>query len=411
MPNSGPAGPLVTPLANPTWRGPVGDGTATIEAGDDAWYAYPGTGGSSIYYDPDPSGTDYHLGEDWNREGGELASDQACAVGAGTVVFDGWMSGYGNTVIIDHGHTADGRTHTYSLYAHLATADNFGTELGVDPGDPVGTIGATGGTYSTHLHFELFEAETWAIGVNLGGGWLYDWEMETAESVTFDAQGNITSVVLTGEVDASRAGEEYARYYTSDYFIDTASTKVRWYDDPGGGHFIAGSSDDWEIFGLDGNDTLKGRSGDDLLSGGTGNDRLLGRAGEDAIYGDDGNDLLGGFCGRGDRLYGGDGADTLLGNGRGDVLAGNAPPLPSEEGVWADGDADVFRFSRNSAGTATILDFEDGLDRIDLSALANGMGDLTITSLGDDKKIVAGDLTIILDGAGGASLTTSDFIF
>lgn len=207
-----------------TWRTPVGDGDETIRTGDDAWYAYPRCGGSSFYNE---NGR-YHLGVDWNREGGgKLPSDQARAFGAGTVALDGAMSGYGNSVFVDHGVAYDGQTHLFSLYAHLATADNFGSDLSVTAGQSLGQIGASGGNYAVHLHFELFDAETWAIGVNLGGGSAYDWEVEGAESVTFDAMGNITPVLLTVEVDASRAGREDARHFTSDAFIDIDAGRDR----------------------------------------------------------------------------------------------------------------------------------------------------------------------------------------
>jgi murein DD-endopeptidase MepM/ murein hydrolase activator NlpD len=70
------------------------------------------------------------------------------AAGAGTVSFAGTASGYGLTVIIDHG---DGRT---TLYAHLSRLDvQAGTE--VSEGAVVGAVGATGLVTGPHLHFEV----------------------------------------------------------------------------------------------------------------------------------------------------------------------------------------------------------------------------------------------------------------
>ncbi len=70
------------------------------------------------------------------------------AVAAGTVVFAGWMRGYGNLLILDHG----GGYH--SLMAHLATVVPApGAE--VQPGEEVGTVGDTGSLKGAYLYFEI----------------------------------------------------------------------------------------------------------------------------------------------------------------------------------------------------------------------------------------------------------------
>ncbi len=77
------------------------------------------------------------------REGSPVA-----AVAAGTVAFAGWLKGYGNLVIVDHG----GGYHTLS--AHLAT---LGVEAGslVEPGAALGTVGDTGSLKGPYLYFEI----------------------------------------------------------------------------------------------------------------------------------------------------------------------------------------------------------------------------------------------------------------
>jgi Ca2+-binding RTX toxin-like protein len=75
------------------------------------------------------------------------------------------------------------------------------------------------------------------------------------------------------------------------------------------------------LFGMDGNDSVRGNSGADTLFGGNGNDSLNGGAHDDLVYGEAGNDSLLGHVGH-DLLSGGDGADTLNGQGDNDTLQG-----------------------------------------------------------------------------------------
>ena len=56
------------------------------------------------------------------------------------------------------------------------------------------------------------------------------------------------------------------------------------------------------------------------------------------------------------RADGGDGADVLIGGARSDNLFGGG----------ADADVDVFRFA-DDGGSDQIWDFEDGVDKIDLT--------------------------------------------
>jgi septal ring factor EnvC (AmiA/AmiB activator) len=70
------------------------------------------------------------------------------AVAAGTVVFAGWLRGYGNLLILDHG----GGYH--SLMAHLSTVvPAVGAE--VQAGEEVGTVGDTGSLKGAYLYFEI----------------------------------------------------------------------------------------------------------------------------------------------------------------------------------------------------------------------------------------------------------------
>ena len=87
-----------------------------------------------------------------------------------------------------------------------------------------------------------------------------------------------------------------------------------------------------ELYGGEGNDSLKGGdlgdivtggTGSDWLRGGLGDDKLTGELGDDALEGNEGNDTLLGGVGA-DVLVGAAGNDVLLGGADDDVLAGGA---------------------------------------------------------------------------------------
>lgn len=102
-------------------------------------------------------------------------------------------------------------------------------------------------------------------------------------------------------------------------------------------------------------------AGDDLIAGNHRDNRLTGNGGNDTLFGYDGADVLQGGAGS-DVLRGGEGMDHLSGGADRDFLTGGA-------------DADVFVFaSAADAGLGAardqIMDFQPGLDLVDVSALA-----------------------------------------
>jgi murein DD-endopeptidase MepM/ murein hydrolase activator NlpD len=75
------------------------------------------------------------------------AGSQIRAVAGGTVIFAGWMGGYGNLTIIDHGNGLA------TAYAHQSAQYVGGGT--VSQGQAIGAVGCTGSCTGNHLHFEV----------------------------------------------------------------------------------------------------------------------------------------------------------------------------------------------------------------------------------------------------------------
>lgn len=92
----------------------------------------------------------------WYHTGIDLANHDNPPVSAsqgGTVVKAGWNAGgYGNYVVIDHGNGYK------TLYAHMLNGSLL-VKAGdvVKQGQRIGTMGSTGRSTGTHLHFEVFK--------------------------------------------------------------------------------------------------------------------------------------------------------------------------------------------------------------------------------------------------------------
>jgi Tol biopolymer transport system component len=141
----------------------------------------------------------------------------------------------------------------------------------------------------------------------------------------------------------------------------------------GGNDGVRGGAGDDRIGGGAGDDTAAGGSGTDRLAGGAGIDQLSGDGGDDRISGGAGNDVLQGGGG-GDRLSGGggddglnggQGSDQLRGGGGADVLDGKG----AQDILAGGAGEDVFAFTVGDGTLDRVLDFVQGEDRIDLSAL------------------------------------------
>ena len=70
------------------------------------------------------------------------------AAAAGTVIYAGWLGGYGNLVVVDHGNGLS------TAYAH-ASSILVSVGQSVSQGQTVSLVGSTGNSSGPHLHFEV----------------------------------------------------------------------------------------------------------------------------------------------------------------------------------------------------------------------------------------------------------------
>jgi murein DD-endopeptidase MepM/ murein hydrolase activator NlpD len=70
------------------------------------------------------------------------------AAAGGTVIYAGWLGGYGNLVVIDHHNSL---ATAYGHQSALAT----GVGASVSQGQVIGYVGCTGHCFGPHLHFEV----------------------------------------------------------------------------------------------------------------------------------------------------------------------------------------------------------------------------------------------------------------
>ena len=75
------------------------------------------------------------------------------AAGDGIVSRAEWLGSYGNMVMITH--VVDGQLFT-TVYAHLSNIEVIPGQT-VSKGEPIGSMGSTGDSTGSHLHFEFHE--------------------------------------------------------------------------------------------------------------------------------------------------------------------------------------------------------------------------------------------------------------
>lgn len=99
-----------------------------------------------------------YYGARWGRshKGIDIAAPNSTPIYAadgGTVIYSGWMSGYGYLIQIDHGNGY------VTYYAHCSELYvSVGTK--VAQGDLIAAVGSTGNSTGNHLHFEVRKSGT-----------------------------------------------------------------------------------------------------------------------------------------------------------------------------------------------------------------------------------------------------------
>lgn len=123
-------------------------GGAPAGQGGTGQFMWPCNGPITSYYGwrthPIFGTTKYHSGMDIAVDSGTPIH----AADSGTVVYSGWLGGYGNCVMIDHGGGL------VTLYAHNS-ALNVGEGQYVSKGTVVAYAGSTGYSTGPHCHFEV----------------------------------------------------------------------------------------------------------------------------------------------------------------------------------------------------------------------------------------------------------------
>lgn len=255
------------------------------------------------------------------------------------------------------------------------------------------------------------------------------------DTVSYITSGAVTVDLAT---PANNAGDAAGSTFDSvENLVGSASASNTLTGDTGNNELTGGASDDL-LAGGAGNDTLTGNGGLDSLIGGAGNDTIfvdsaddvvvelanegwdrmfssvsivapdhveglnlqgtgdlsgtaattgtwvIGTAGSNTVTGQQGND----------RLDGAAGTDTLDGALGNDVLEGGA-------------DADIFVLSE---GLDLILDFEDGIDLIDLTGAGIRFSDLTAVQAGANVQLGHADGLLTINNILLADLSDADFL-
>jgi murein DD-endopeptidase MepM/ murein hydrolase activator NlpD len=179
---------------------------AIYRRGLGATFVAPVSGRVSSDFGPRPQPT---AGASTEHKGIDYAVPVGTPVGAsaaGSVIFAGVQSGYGNVVQVDHGGGI------VSTYAHLSEIDVSKGDS-VDAGDTLGLSGATGTVTGPNLHF----------GISVNGVYV--------DPQSYLVQASLPNVVPTA-TDSGTAAAAAGDVTTVDTLPDLSSVTTGVLDDP-----------------------------------------------------------------------------------------------------------------------------------------------------------------------------------
>ena len=252
-----------------------------------------------------------------------------------------------------------------------------------------------------------------------------NFDFEIREDTVDDGAGGTQSVLVLSVTDTTIIGTN-----GPDEFEGGAGTDV--FDGGRGADIILGAGGNDTLSGGGGGDELQGGRGADLLTGGGGRDMLFGNGGRDQLDGGGGRDFLNGGGGADtlnggggrDDLQGAGGKDMLFGQGGRDTLDGGNGRDTLDGGAGADqilggrgldqliggGGRDRFIFS-DSDSRDVIQDFQQSLDRIEITDGAETFADLNITQFGDNVRISFANTRVTVLDDDVDNFTAADFVF
>lgn len=274
----------------------------------------------------------------------------------------------------------------------------------------VATGPSAGDTYTLHV-------SSTSAGVSYTGATAVEPDtLDGGDGIDTASYGSATSAVnvsllVAGTQDTGGGGLDRLvsiENITGSSFGDTLTGNA-------GDNVLTGGFGTDTLNGGDGNDTLYGNQDNDTLNGGNGNDTLYGGQGDDILFGNQNDDTLVGGTGN-DQLFGGQGNDILRGDDGNDILQGGV----GVDALTGGAGADTFRYTNiadsTQAATDTILDFQTGVDKIDLAAINTSAADhVTITSTGAFTYVTLdqggnGSVELSIQVVGSNAVSASDLI-
>ena len=239
------------------------------------------------------------------------------------------------------------------------------------------TVDLGGGLITTKTSTRIVVTEGADRGVFLGTGFTFNGSQVTGgTATTYEGYLGASQVIQISSfaVPATTLTSVYLTQTTED-FLALAFSKNDTINGSAGNDGILAFNFNDSVSGNGGNDTLDGGNGNDTLNGGAGNDTLLGVAGADRLNGDFGAD----------RLIGGMGKDIMDGGASADTFKFNT----------------VFESGKFASNRDIVVDFGDGANKIDLSAIDAkvGAGNDAFSFVGSAAFTAQGQIRAFQSGA------------